>query len=258
MTALLRSSFAAFTLLAATVTAPAWARCHEAADTNTTRTLPAQSKRLSVISPVTIVLRQGPTASLAFSGAAEDVARVDVFIEKDLVVLRNKGLFGHGPQHPVTVVVTLPAVEELRVAGRAQLRTEGQLTGAALAVTVEGGAAVELSAAISGQLTTALSGPATLTVSGQCTRYAADLSGSGHIDATRLAVADATASVMGEGDIQLTATTTLAARVIGLGRIRYAGPAAVTEHVGGGGAVVNLNTLANKPQPGQPLSLRQL
>lgn len=247
---ILRSSFAALTLLATIITAPARAHVHEAAksaDVHTTsRALSAECKRLTVISPVSVVLRQGPTASVSLTGADEDVARVEAIVEKDRVVIRNKGLLGRGPINPVTVIVTLPKLEELRVAQRGQVRTEGLLTGQSLTVEVEGASSVEMLTALDGPLTTSASGPATIKVSGQCARYVAELTGTGHIDAAQLDATDATASVMGEGDVQLTASASLQATVNGPGRVRYSGTTNVTENVGGGGAVVNQDVASKK------------
>jgi len=240
---LFRSSFAALSLLATTLATPVRAHVHETvAGTEvmtTSRALSAECRRLTVISPVKVVLRQGPAASVSLSGAPDDVARVEAIVEKDRVVIRNKGLLGRGPEHPVTAVVTLPAVEELRVAQRGQLRTEGLLTGQSLTVIVEGASSVEMLTALDGGLTTSVSGPATVKVSGQCARYDADVVGTGRINAAQLATSNATASVMGEGDVQLTASGSLQATVNGPGRVRYSGTNNVTEHVGGGGAVVN-------------------
>lgn len=205
------------------------------------RVLNADCKRLTIISPVQAIFRQGAAAGVTLTGAPEDVARVEAVVEKDRVVIRNRGLLSRGPQGTVTAVITMPELAELRVGDKANVRTESSFTGSDLVLTLDGKSTVELAAQLDGPLTTTVNGPGTLRLSGQCARHNCDATGAAQIDATAMTTSDARVRLMGEGDVRVQATKSLDAGVNGTGRVRYAGnPTAVTEHVGGGGALVKL------------------
>ncbi len=241
---------AAALLLTATVPATAFAgpkpgkHIDGPADAQAIRTvqqvLPSGVQRLTLISNVKTVIHQGTAAGITLTGTAADLARVEAIVEKDRVVIRNRGFLGRGPRHEVTAVLTLPTLVEARVAQGGALRSDAPLTGETLSVTLDGPAIVSLDAALTGGLTTTVSGPGQLSLSGQCARHTCALTGSGRVEATQMTTPTASARVLGDGDVRLAATSTLRADVTGEGRVHYVGNPALTEHVGAGGGVVQL------------------
>ena len=118
---------------------------------------------------------------------------------------------------PMSVVVTVPTLSELTLAGGGNIVVSG-LKAESLAVSLSGGGNV--------------------TGSGTARSLDVTLSGSGNAWFTRLPATDVRAVLSGSGTIQVTATKSLDASVPGSGTIIYSGnPQDVTKSVTGSGVI---------------------
>ena len=83
-----------------------------------------------------------------------------------------------------------------------------------------------------------LNGSANVVVDGKVDRFAAEINGSGRLDAHKLRADDVGVQIHGSGHADVTALAALDAQIYGSGRIAYAGaPAQVTHNVAGSGWV---------------------
>jgi hypothetical protein len=118
---------------------------------------------------------------------------------------------------PMSVVVTVPTLSELTLAGGGNIVVDGIKTQS---------------------LTVTLSGGGNLTGSGTAGSLGVTLSGSGNVWFTGLVADNVQAVLSGSGNIFVTATKSVDASVPGSGTINYAGnPKHVTKSVMGSGAI---------------------
>jgi hypothetical protein len=124
---------------------------------------------------------------------------------------------GFTTKSPMSVVVTIPALREL---------------------TLAGGGNIVVNDVETQSMTVTLSGGGNLTASGTAGSLRLTLSGSGNMWFTRLVADDVDAVLSGSGNMFVTATKSLDASIPGSGSIAYAGnPPQVTESVTGSGAI---------------------
>ena len=107
------------------------------------------------------------------------------------------------------------------------------------AITLSGSGIVTVAGIAAPRFTVAVPGSGIVRASGTTTRLDVSVAGSGDAELYQLTAREVRASVPGSGRIAVTATGSLDAAIAGSGAVTYAGgPAQVTTHVTGSGAVV--------------------
>jgi Putative auto-transporter adhesin, head GIN domain len=163
-----------------------------------------------------VVIRVGEKQSVVVKADDNLLGRVTTTIESGKLVIGNTpgSLTTKGP---MSVVVTVPTLSEL---------------------TLAGGGNIVASGIKASHLTVTLSGGGNVTGSGTARSLGITLSGSGNAWFTRLPASNVHAVLSGSGTIHVTATKSLDASVPGSGTIVYSGhPLDVTRSVTGSGAI---------------------
>lgn len=117
----------------------------------------------------------------------------------------------------------LPDLQEARVSGSGELVLADGAGICGLDADVSGSGHLDLGELQGCSVSTRVSGSGSLSATGQVAELDADISGSGHLDLVELSAAFVDASVSGSGDGDVTATTSIRARVSGSGHIRVHG-----------------------------------
>ena len=163
-----------------------------------------------------VVVQVGGRQSVVVEADDNLLGRVTTRVQSGTLVIGNTpGRFT--TKSPMSVVVTLPALNELTLAGGGNVVVNGVKT-QSLRVTLSGGG--------------------NLTASGTAGALGLTLSGSGNMWFTRLVANHVNALLSGSGNMFITAITSLNASIPGSGSITYAGnPQQVTRSVTGSGAI---------------------
>jgi len=141
---------------------------------------------------------------------------LETSVENGVLRVRTRNDTSVSMRTPVRVVVVAGSIEKLALSGSGDIVARG--------IDVP---ALELR----------ISGAGDATLSGRAARLDARISGSGHVDAVKLAAHDAQVNVSGSGHVALTARKTLATRITGAGDVEYYGDPAVERHVTGAGRI---------------------
>jgi hypothetical protein len=163
-----------------------------------------------------VVIEAGRKQSVVVKADDNLLGRVTTKVESGVLVIGNTpGSFT--AKSPMSVVVTIPKLSELTLAGGGNIVVDGVETPS---------------------LTVTLSGGGNLTASGAAGSLGLTLSGSGNMWFTRLVADDVDAVLSGSGNMFVTATKSLRASIPGSGSIAYAGnPQDVTKSVTGSGTI---------------------
>jgi Putative auto-transporter adhesin, head GIN domain len=163
-----------------------------------------------------VVIHVGEKQSVVVKADDNLLDRVTTKVESGKLVIGNTP-GSLTTKSPMSVVVTVPTLSELALAGGGNMVVSG----------------IEAQS-----LTVTLSGSGNVTGSGTARALAVTLSGSGNAWFTQLPATDVHAVLSGSGTIHVTATKSLEAAVPGSGTIIYSGqPQQVTKTVSGSGTI---------------------
>lgn len=163
-----------------------------------------------------VVIRVGGDQSVVVEADDNLLGRVTTKVLSGTLVIGNTP-GGFTTKSPMSVVVTIPRLSELTLAGGGNIVVDD--------VRAE-------------SLTVTLSGGGNLTASGAARSLRLTLSGSGNMWFTGLVADDVDAVLSGSGNMFVTATKSLEASIPGSGSIAYAGsPPHVTKSVTGSGTI---------------------
>ena len=137
----------------------------------------------------------------------------------------------------LSIYISAPSFEELKLSGSGDLKAENGLSGTSLKLTLSGSGNVNISDAQYTNVNCHLSGSGDVVVGGKATNAEYHISGSGSVDSGNLEAQNVTSSVSGSGDLTCKASVALNAKVSGSGNIRYSGNPSVISKVSGSGEI---------------------
>jgi hypothetical protein len=139
---------------------------------------------------------------------------------------------------PFVVHITVPGLNSVVVQGSGDVESVGIVKGKELDLEVQGSGDIQL-AVDAEQVKASVQGSGTIKLSGTCNALTASVQGSGDVKAGNLVATDASATIMGSGDVTVQAMNKLDANVTGSGDVKYKGkPAQIKTEVVGSGTVV--------------------
>jgi len=171
---------------------------------------------VTVASGDNVVVRVGAGQSVIVHADSNLLGRITTQVSSGSLMIENTP-GSLSPRSPTFVAVSVPSLD---------------------ALTVQGSGNISVTGISSPSLTVRIAGSGTIHAAGTTARLDAAISGSGNVLLSPLIVRDATASINGSGQIELTATHSLDASISGSGTILYTGnPAQVTKSVSGSGTI---------------------
>jgi len=193
--------------------------------------------KVSLAGPDHVVVRQGTAFSVAATGDARALARLDLKVRDDTLEIGRKHdwrTIMPGQDGGATVTVTLPALREVTLAGSGTMQVD-QLTGKEAEASVTGSGDLAIGRIRADDVELAISGSGTLKASGQAREAELSITGSGGIAASGLAAQTAELSLVGSGDAQVRVDGQAKVSILGSGdaTISGAGKCTVTR-VGSG------------------------
>ncbi len=182
-------------------------------------------------------VRTGVAPSLVATGDAQDLERLDIRVEDNVLRIgtkRGMGGWSYG-RKGVRIAVTTPSLAGAVISGSGDMsvdRVRGPFSG-----RISGSGDMTLPSLQAGTLALAISGSGTMQAAGSCTTGSIKVSGSGNVDAASLECGTLEVAVTGSGNVSANATKTAALSVTGSGNIRVAGGARCTTATTGSGTI---------------------
>lgn len=139
---------------------------------------------------------------------------------------------------PMTVYVSIPAVEEIKVTGSGSVSANGKFSSnnkMSFDVSGSGNITMEVNAP---EVNADIAGSGVLNISGQARTVNVSIAGSGGYEGTNLKAENADINIAGSGDAAVFADVVLKASIAGSGNIKYKGNATVDKHISGSGEVI--------------------
>lgn len=187
---------------------------------------------------VTVVTGVAPFATASGSSAAIDRVSVDVH-GRTLVVRNNRSSWGGYPGQPVGPVEIRVGTHELSAAwvnGSGALAID-RVKGLSFDLSVQGSGTAAIAAASVDQLKIGISGAGSATIAGVAPKFSAVLRGTSSLDASGLAVKDATLGAEGASEIDATASNSAKVDARGTASVRLSGDPACTVSAQGSAVV---------------------
>ena len=196
---------------------------------------PATGLDVGLFASVTVI--EGSPQRITITGSAARLAQVQAEVQDGVLCFRSSASDSWLPQwrtpEQVSISVTLPAVQVLKLRGAGALTGLGTLRAPALAVALTGAGQATL-AVHNTRTSVSISGAGAVTMRGTTTNQAVAIDGAGRYHGFGLQSATTVASIAGYGSGEVLATKSVTGTVSGVGRIRYRGqPATVVRHVDG-------------------------
>ena len=186
-------------------------------------------------------VRQGRAFAVVASGAAADLEQLEVRVEKGVLLIGRKKSSWNWNGKDVNVVVTLPALHGLSLAGSADVQADKGVGnrggGDTFDVRVAGSGNLLLASLETRTANVRISGSGDVKLAGRCGALNVRIAGSGDADLAGLACTNAAINIAGSGNVSAHASGQADVRIAGSGDVRITGGARCTKKIAGSGNV---------------------
>jgi hypothetical protein len=160
--------------------------------------------------------------------------------EGNLVIKPSNGIHIRSYKD-VTVMVSGPEMNRLRVSGSGNISTSDAFTTSSLDVDVSGSGKITVADITAGYADLKISGSGDIKIqNGAITEEKLKISGSGSIDLSNVTAEKATTTTSGSGDIRLQVSQSLDATISGSGSVYYKGNPVIDTKISGSGKVTHM------------------
>ncbi|MBP2831996.1 DUF2807 domain-containing protein [Aquimarina sp. U1-2] len=197
---------------------------------------------IKVAGNLDVLLVSGSEGKLAIEGESNLIAYIKTEVNGDVLKIYVEKGYWLKPSNGKKLMITVPFedLSKVTMAGAGDIQSSAIIKATAFTTGISGSGDIKLeidSQNVEGYVT----GSGDLTLSGNSESFECKVTGSGDLNAFDLKSKDVTASVTGSGDIQVTATSSLKARITGSGDIDYKGnPEKEDKKVSGSGDITGL------------------
>ncbi len=196
-------------------------------------------EQIKVKGSLDVSLIFGTEGKINIEGESNLIPYIITKVEDDVLKIYVKKGYYLKPSTSKKLIITVPFkdINKVTLSGSGDIYSSDTIKATEFVTGVSGSGDVKLvveAKNVKGQV----SGSGDLTIKGTADSFTAGVSGSGDISAYDLKAKSASVKVTGSGDIELTATSTLTARVSGSGDIYYKGnPEKEDKKVSGSGDI---------------------
>lgn len=191
-----------------------------------------------VIGSFNVTVQTGRATSVAASGDTAALDLVSVTSRGGVLTIqpvsRTRSSWNDKPPAAARLVVILPQLKGVRLLGGGTI-IASEMRGISTDITLNGSGRVDIARLTSDNATVQLSGSGRITLAGTIKNFSANVSGSGDLDASRLAASDVKIVSATSGQVMARSTRTAAIKQNGAGELSVAGkPSCVVENAGAG------------------------
>ena len=196
--------------------------------------------RVEVATDAELVISQGPQQEVRVEGQRNilDILDTDVSGGKLRVETGRYNLRSH---EPIRVLVTVPALTDVRLSSSGSIRSTGVWSATDFGVEDTGSGSIELALGQVQSLRTRVTGSGSVTLRGAAGAHTVNLTGSGELRGYDLSTGSTDLTATGSGRGYVRVADRLDVKLTGSGSAYYKGRPSVTQRTTGSGRVVDAN-----------------
>lgn len=186
-----------------------------------------------------VLITQGATFSVKVNGPESATQKLRTEVKGNRLEIYMES--HDRAESDLTVHVTMPAIEEVSLAGSGDIVADNDWTIKNLEISLAGSGDMVFRKLTGDKVEVSIAGSGDVIALGGALQHAEfSVAGSGNVGMETLNAAHVSASIAGSGDMILTASQSLEANIAGSGSIRYHGNPTVSRHVMGSGELLAL------------------
>ncbi len=185
-----------------------------------------------------VVISIGDKYSVELQGRREDLREVITEVSgRRLEIRRERGI--RSLMRPVTVLITMPELNGVAIAGSGRITVNDPLAGRDLDVAISGSGSVFIHDPYLEVLTCSIAGSGNLNIAGEgkVQEVVLKVAGSGNFVGKDIVVDNFDARIAGSGRCECHVTGTISAKISGSGNIYYTGNPKIIASVAGSGKI---------------------
>jgi len=194
----------------------------------TTKITTAAYDEIAVVGSLTAELVAGNEGDITIKADDNLHDLLDIESTNGKLVVKMKKGVSYSSKHDIVVTVPFTEISTITLTGSGDILSKSTIKGNALTMNVTGSGDVVLTTDATG-IDAKVTGSGDMKLSGNVENLEVKVSGSGDFEGYSLDAANVEVYVSGSGDAQVTANTSIKARVNGSGDIRYKGSPATSD-----------------------------
>jgi hypothetical protein len=195
---------------------------------------------IEIAAPVTVKIKivEGSTPGIQLKGYPNVLKEIKTDIENGKLHIHTNNLVHFINNEEIIAEITAPTLNTLIISGASDVDIEGKLVTNIFELVVSGAGDIKMQSINSGVLNATLSGAGNLQINGgEVNSLNYTVTGAGEISSFPLLSKEATVSVTGMGDVDISVADKLDATVTGAGDINYKGHPSLSTHITGAGSI---------------------
>lgn len=187
-----------------------------------------------------VQVTQSPAYKVDVSAQQNILDVLETYVSNNRLVIKFRNNINVRSHRHITIVVSAPVINSLRLSGSGNLETSGALTPADFDMTLSGSGNMRIQQLNTGNIEAFLSGSGSILVEGgTANEEKLTISGSGSMDLSSVAAVKASTITSGSGNIRLNASQKLNVTISGSGNVYYKGNPVINTTISGSGKVVH-------------------
>lgn len=181
-------------------------------------------------------IRSGDSFGVVATGAQDDLDQLEVKVEGTQLKIGRKSSMWRRGGKDVVVMVTMPALRGLALAGSSDV-TADKATAEVFDAKVSGSGDMSVGSLDAKTVNISVSGSGNATMAGRCGAQNISIAGSGDVDLSRLSCVNSSIRIAGSGNVMALASGDASIRIAGSGDVVITGGAKCVKKVAGSGNV---------------------
>lgn len=195
--------------------------CVEGSGEPTTQSRDLQTfNGITIEGSIDVVVQQGPTQSVKVVAQENLLPHIATDVSDNHLTIGSRECYTTNKR--VQLSITIPDIQTLHIEGSGSFLGEGKIAGESLAIDIIGSGNVTLDLAV-GTLRSEIDGSGDMTLKGKATSHVIEINGSGDVHGLDLATEQCGVEINGSGDCDVNVSSSLDARINGVGDVRYKG-----------------------------------
>lgn len=196
---------------------------------------------ISVGGSFDVILIKGKEGEITIKGEENIIPYIVTEVKGGTLKVRYKKNTNIRTTKTLTVTVPFKAIEKVSLGGSGNIRSESVIKADELSVGLGGSGDIKLTIEAN-ELSAKIGGSGNIKLEGNAKEFNASIAGSGSIKAYGVKASIANSNIAGSGNVRITVTDKIKAKVVGSGNIYYKGdPAKIDIKSVGSGDVIDRN-----------------
>lgn len=194
--------------------------------------------KIEISIPANIKIVTGDSAHISISTYESYLSEIVPTVRRGKLIL--KGNICNATNNKVNIVITLPELSGIEIAGSANAYSETPIRTDELILDISGSGKISLNV-FANNIFCEISGSGDINLNGTCQKLNVDIAGSGEFKGLGLNSYKANVDIAGSGNASIVALNKLDANVAGSGVINYSGEPKLSISISGSGKINKIN-----------------